>query len=95
MGKASDLRDVRYMILTTRDLKQLKSRKDRRDTKTSPYFKSLPQVRDEELATREKGQAIRKRERTSLRANVTEDTRRAYNKWIQQQLVEKDKWRNL
>ena len=83
------------MILTTRDLKQLQSRKDRRDTKTSPYFKSLPQVRDEELATREQGQERRKRERTSLRANVTEDTRKAYNKWIQQQLVEKDKWRNL
>jgi len=83
------------MILTKRDQLQLQTRKRRKHTKTSPYFASLPQVRDEELATREKGQERRRQERARLRANVTEDTRKAYNKWIQQQLVEKDKWRHL
>lgn len=72
------------MILTDRDKLQLQTRKRRKHTKTSPYFASLPQVRDEELATREQGQERRRQERARLRANVTEDTREAYNKWIQQ-----------
>lgn len=72
------------MKLTTRDLIQLENRKGRRITATSPYFKSLPLVQEEEIATREKQQAIRKKERIRLYANVSKETRGRYNRWIKQ-----------
>lgn len=72
------------MKLTQYDLTQLASRKGRRLTATSPYFKSLPLVQEEEIATREQMQKERKQARTELYANVSKETRGRYNKWIEQ-----------
>ena len=63
------------MKLTTRDLIQLENKKGRRLTITSPYFKSLPLVQEEEIATREKQQEIRKQQRRKLDVNVSKETR--------------------
>ena len=63
------------MKLTTRDLIQLENKKGRRLTITSPYFKSLPLVQEEEIATREKQQEIRKQKRRKLDASVSKETR--------------------
>ena len=54
------------MKLTTRDLIQLENKKGRRLTITSPYFKSLPLMQEEEIATREKQQEIRKKEHSRI-----------------------------
>jgi len=72
------------MKLTKRDLIQLENKKGRLLTITSPYFKSLPLVQEEEIATREKQQEIRKKERIKLYANVSKETRGRYNRWIKQ-----------